>query len=465
MALIEVIERQFRCAQSLSKERAPLSNAQVFMLKRIEALVGVNNINVTVRVDLPSTATVDTVVSKIQAMVEAHSAFRTLFPLDENGVRYQQPVLDGTLEISVISAVERTVDDEARACLSAFLADPFEIDDHLPIRSGVITKDGVPVVLAMAFSHLILDRWSLRLVREALSSYMADSDVTILPGIEDWSPVDQGRVEQSDTFIGLEKTRLLYWKNTLELFPPCMLQFDVERPLFNGAWRNVRMQSSALHHAMTVLSRQYEIPTGTILISAFAVTLANYFDIDVFAAEVMFSNRVERVAQGAIGQYAQTTPVAMEIRKSDFGTLLKQLQVRLLRAYQSANVPPNDVDIILADLGAKRINAAFNIDHSADSASLNNSTTEQLLASLENARAHGVMTDENQWDYDWNTVYVESHSARDVLLRFDTRVIPVDQAQDILIKIEATIVEMAVSGPLSIWPVIDKIYPRRKALQ
>jgi hypothetical protein len=461
LTIKEVISRSFCCDEPASAEQAPLTNAQAYMLRTINALVGINNINVTLRVDLPASVSVDFVASRVQAVVEAYSAFRTIFPSDERGVPYQKLVHSGSFQISVLPATDRTVDEEVRACLHSFLAEPFRLADELPIRCGVITKDGTPAVLAMAFSHLILDRWSLALVRTGLESFFADNNATNLPGVKDWSPIDQGKYEQSDAVKDRTKSRLRYWSDTLKLFPPEMLQFNVERPSSHGHWRNVTIQSSAIQHALMVLGKRHNIPSGTILLAAFAVAITHYLNIKTFAAEVMFSNRIDHITQSAVGQYAQPTPVVMDVSGHDFGALLTQLQARLLRAFGNASVPPHEAEVIFDEVGAKRITACLNIDHPAHSTELQDSSADQLQAALRDARRQNIIEDVNQWDYDWSRIYVESHSPRHILLRMDSRLIPVADAHQMLIGVEAVLVELAMSGSSSIGSMTERFCPQK----
>jgi hypothetical protein len=340
MAVVDAISRSFRCPVPASADRAPLANAQAYMLRTIEALVGVNTINVTLRVDISPSATAEFVAARVQAVIEAYSAFRTIFPRDERGIHYQQLLHEGTFQMSVISTDDRSVDEEVRACLGSFLSEPFQLEDTLPFRCGLITKGGTSAVLAMAFSHLILDRWSLLLVRKGLQAYF-DDNASTLPGVQDWSTIDQGNYEQSAAVKERTKSRLTYWRDTLNQFPLEMLQFDVARPASRGHWHNITIQSSAIHVALVVLGKKHNIPIGTVLLSAFAAGLSHYFNLEVFAAETMFSNRIDHIRQSAVGQYAQTTPVVMDIGGDDFSAFLMQLQGRLLRSYGNASVPPS----------------------------------------------------------------------------------------------------------------------------
>lgn len=461
VALVDVISRSFQCPPSAKADRAPLANAQIYMLRTIEALVGINNINVTLRVDLSRQTTAEHVAARVQAVIEAYPAFRTLFPRDDNGVHYQQLAHEGTFEMAIISADERSVDEEVRACLDAFLADPFRIEDTLPFRCGLITKDGVPAVLAMAFSHLILDRWSLLLVRRGLQAYFDDDNANTLPGVQEWSPIDQGNLEQSEAVRSRVNARLAYWRDTLAQFPPEMLQVDVSRPSTPGHWRNIAIQSGAIHAALVILSKKYNIPSGTILLGVFASAFSQYFGLKIFAAESMFSNRVDHISQTAVGQYAQTTPFVIEMGGDDFGIFLTQLQGRLLRSYGNASVPPGQTEEIFDAIGAQRIAACFNIDHSAHSAEFQDLSAEQLRAKLDAAPKRNIVEDMKKWDYDWSRIYIESHSPRDILMRVDTRLIPLAAVHEILAGIEALLVDLAATGSTSFWPVAARVCPRR----
>lgn len=461
MAVTQIISRSFACDGPASAEQAPLTHAQAYMLRTIEALVGVNNINVTLRVDLPASVSVDFVAARVQAVIEAYSAFRTIFPRDEGGVPYQKLVHSGSFELSVLPANDRTVDEEVRSCLLAFLAEPFRLEDSLPFRCGVITKDGAPAVLAMACSHLILDRWSLALVRKGLELFFADNNASTLPGVQDWSPIDQGRYEQSDAVKERTKSRLRYWSDTLKLFPRKLLQLDVERPVSPGHWRNVTIQSPAIQCALVVLGERHTIPSGTILLAAFGAAITHYLGLDVFAGEVMFSNRIEHITQSAVGQYAQPTPLVLNTTGQDFGALLTQLQARLLRSFGNASVPPRETEAVFDELDAKRITACFNIDHPPLSGEQQRLSVEHLQAALQARRMQNIVEDPNQWDYDWSQIYVESHSQRDILLRMDTRLIPVADARAMLSGVETLLAELTMTESSAIGTLVERLCPRK----
>lgn len=103
----------------------------------------------------------------LQVVVSWHEALRTRY---EPGREVKAHVIDGDALPPILETASRLPLPAAEERLREFLRRPFDLSSDIPVRALIVPSDGDSSLLTMAFHHIAVDAWSLKLFTEDLST-------------------------------------------------------------------------------------------------------------------------------------------------------------------------------------------------------------------------------------------------------------------------------------------------------
>lgn len=151
-------------------------------------------------------------------MLSRHESLRTVFRLRPDGSVDQLILAEGTAAVGVLDELAELGLEADRRLAAALDQNP---QDSLPVQFVVGLRDGQPVSLAIALSHVVADLAAGVIVLREIQQRLTSS--AQLPDVSPWRPVEQAQHERQPRWQkGLERT-LDYWRRTLAAGPFCAL--------------------------------------------------------------------------------------------------------------------------------------------------------------------------------------------------------------------------------------------------
>lgn len=126
------------------------------------------------------------VLDALRVLLERHESLRTTFALTPEGP-VQRVGRGGELTVDLVDAGQERALRVAERLAGELGRTPFAHDRDLPLRCAVVVKNGRPMALAVAFSHLAVDFQALNTLSDEWKALLRGEE---LPPAE-WQPMDQ----------------------------------------------------------------------------------------------------------------------------------------------------------------------------------------------------------------------------------------------------------------------------------
>ena len=283
----------------------------------------------------------ETVLSCLRRLVESNEVLRTTYHL-EAGVPMQRIHTDPPLPIARVDRPVLDRDDVERA-KEALMGVAIPMTDSLGWRGVLVTTDGEPQFLALSFSHLIVDVWSIRHLQNQLQALATGADVPRGP-----SPRELARWQREGAVSGQHHGADRYWKRILAAEP-------MRQPptLASGGTRHriqATLHSRRLGGLAALAAGRHGVTVPAVLMSLAAAGLSRHLDSDRVTMSLMASNRFAPELQHAVGTLNQLIPVTVDVDKAaTVGEHVKQVHWAAARAYRYSSY---DFDRVVALAGA-----------------------------------------------------------------------------------------------------------------
>jgi len=267
----------------------------------------------------------DDVLSALRVLVERNEALRTMYHRYD-GVPVQR-VLPATL--AQIEHVDRELTDrgDADRTKDALLALPFPMTGAVGWRGSLVTTAGVPRFLALSFSHLIVDVWSVRHLQRQFRDLVAGGDC----GDVGPSPAELAR-RQRDGSTGPDAADR-YWRKILAGDP--MRQLPT---LAAGQQRNriqATLHSRRLGAVAALAAGRLGVTQPAIVMALVAAGLARHLGTERVTLSQMSSNRFAPDLVPAVGTLNQLIPVTIDVdQASSLAEHVKRVHWAVARAYR-----------------------------------------------------------------------------------------------------------------------------------
>ncbi|HEU4556397.1 MAG TPA: amino acid adenylation domain-containing protein, partial [Longimicrobium sp.] len=325
----------------------PLSFAQerLWFINRLEPESAAYNVPMAWRVDgALDQAALERSLSEI---VRRHEALRTLFPeVDGSPAQVIAPFGGFILPVEDLSrlsdpdreaAVRRRADEEA--------ARPFDLSAAPLFRAVLLRLDAEDHVLLLGTHHILVDQWSLGVLRRELSTLYAayredgESPLSALPvQYADYA------VWQREQLRGEVLDRhLAYWTERLAGAPE-LLELPTDRPrpavqTYRGALEGITLSGELLARLEALGRGEGATPFMTLL-AAFQVLLSKYAGSEDVVVGSPISGRTRREVEELIGLFLNTLVLRTDLSGDPgFREVLRRVREMTLGAFEHQEIP------------------------------------------------------------------------------------------------------------------------------
>ncbi|MFJ6213770.1 condensation domain-containing protein [Streptomyces sp. NPDC092296] len=300
---------------------------------------------------VPAGRTVDQVREALRVLVERHDSLRTLYR-ETDGRPVQRVLASGELEVGLYEAEDRAALDVRTAELGeALRSRPFDSAVDLPLRAAVLSCAGQPVAVLLAVSHMALDGWSFRIVRDDLEALLTAGADTVLPP-PGQQPLERAAYEASERGRNREAKALDYWARGVRDIPASMLESvrGTDAPDFTWA----RIESPALALAVRSLAARNGLAPAVVLLAAAGLLLSAYKDEDEAALRTIVSTRFRPESRTLVGAFNQNALFRVDIADEPFGQFLRRAANAAFQSYSYCEYHPRKLESMVAEIAEQR---------------------------------------------------------------------------------------------------------------
>ncbi|AFY74910.1 amino acid adenylation enzyme/thioester reductase family protein [Synechococcus sp. PCC 7502] len=352
--LAEAIEQKYHLETTLTiieplknRENLPLSFAQfrMWFLYQLEGESATYNVPLVLK--LEGNLNIKSLEKAFQTIVDRHEIFRTSFnTIDGSPVQIIAPSLQVTLSvIDLTELAELSVQKQVEELAHAESNHTFKLTVSPLFRAKILKLKENSHILLMNFHHIIIDGWSMGILRSELSilyqNFIDGESVSLAP-----LPIQYADFSywQKNWLQGEVLTQQLsYWKQQLANIP-AILELPTDRPrpnvqTYRGKSQKIKL-SAEVSQRLRDLSQESGVTLFMTLLSAFGILLSRYSHQENIVIGSPIANRNRQETEKLIGFFANTLALKISIKNNpSFKELLKSVKEVCLDAYSHQDLP------------------------------------------------------------------------------------------------------------------------------
>ncbi|MBM7494321.1 hypothetical protein JOD64_005543 [Micromonospora luteifusca] len=298
---------------------------------------------------VPPGVTLDGVLAAVSRLLVHCESLRTVIVEEADG-RLLQRLTTGPGWVDAWDTTDR--DDEAaietaRLDVAGVSFDPA----GLPFRSAIVIRDGIPVGLVWAASHVACDANSIPIVNRCLAAFLLGAAPPD-PVDECQQPMERAAFEQSEAGQRLGRRALDFWERKVDLLPVAARrpEHDPDDPRF---WRGT-LTSAAIQPAADAIARRLSTGTSAVLLAAVAHVLSDLLGTDRVAMQLTAGNRGARERIRSVANMTQTGLVVLDVDRSSLATTVTQAWRAGMQAYRHSQFDFAEFEALFDRLGQAR---------------------------------------------------------------------------------------------------------------
>ncbi|MFK0195172.1 condensation domain-containing protein [Kitasatospora sp. NPDC090308] len=296
---------------------------------------------------LPAGTTPERLTAALTVLVARHDALRTVF--EESGGEPRQTVVGGgRIAVDVHDAPEGAAAETAGKLHRELRGLPFDLARDLPLRAVLVTERDTPAALVLAISHMSVDAWSFRIVREDLETLLAGAE---LPA-RGPQPLDRLDYERSDLGRRREERALAHWAEQIRETPAPMLAELPPPSAPHLRWG--RIESPALAAAVRLLTGRAGVTGPVAVLGGVTRLLARYTGQDQATVRLIVATRFNARNRRFVGAFNQNALLRVPSVADPFDDHLRRTSLAALTAYQNCEYDPRTVERIVRETAAER---------------------------------------------------------------------------------------------------------------
>ncbi|MFJ1754109.1 condensation domain-containing protein [Kitasatospora sp. NPDC088134] len=283
---------------------------------------------------VPEQADLPACLAALRALAERHAALRTVFPgADERLPTTQRQRQHGEFTVDVI-ALDPDEDAAARADAYGWdrRCDPFDLTADFPLRFGLLTRDGHPVLLAVVVSHAQLDGVATGLL---FQEWMALASGAALPPPAAPTPIEVAEQERSTGGQRRARAALRHWERILYEEPSAVFADDRVRS-GDIMLHTLAVRSPSGAAALERAVRRTGSSKSAVLLACYAVLAAHRAARPTVVLAALSANRHRSALAEHIGTLAQDALLVLDTDCPDLDTLIGRTQAQALSGYWHA---------------------------------------------------------------------------------------------------------------------------------
>jgi hypothetical protein len=290
---------------------------------------------------LPRSTTVADALEWIGCLVAGYDALRTRYvPVGGEIRQIVDPA--GALPVEIVE-LTRPGRDESEQVVERLKETRFDRAAEWPVRFAILTRAGVAVRIAFAWSHMVADAWGMRAFAEVLGRIGAPVE----PGVQ---PLDQAAFEASHAGRTMDTRAAEYWRTQLSAMPATMFPGPARAPQAGARFWYADFQSPRLAAASAVLARRHGTTTAAVLHSAIAAAMAAHAQAERCALGMVAANRARSGTRAALGSFSQLVPVTLAVGGRSWADLIDAATEAGLLAMRHGAYHPDTRPSVTADV-------------------------------------------------------------------------------------------------------------------
>ncbi|MBB5825530.1 condensation domain-containing protein [Micromonospora carbonacea] len=284
---------------------------------------------------IPLLLSVGDVLECVAELLRRHEALRTMYRPTTSGDATQEVLGSGTLPVELC---DRPTDDDTdwttivTDCLVRAAQVGFDHDKELPIRFSVIMKDGIPILLSFAVSHLSADFVAADLLVADLTALLrARVDGRPAPGARTaLQPADLAALENrpEGQLLTIEAARFI--RRQLDRAHPGMLPTRAQ-PATPRFFRG-QLESDAVALAVGPAARRHRSSPSALLLAVTSALMRCVCPGDAFPVDIMQGNRTLPELAGTVCTLSQSIPTVVDLTAGTFAALTEHCAAVLAQA-------------------------------------------------------------------------------------------------------------------------------------
>jgi amino acid adenylation domain-containing protein len=287
----------------------------------------------------------------LSRLATRHEMLRTRFVLErDEPVQIVEPAVT-LLEQRLDFRGDPDVDARTAAWIAAEVRRPFDLTRLPLLRASVITTRADTHILVLVAHHIIVDAWSIGVLRRELTTLYEiergaerEGLASALPTLTAL-PVQYAdyAVWQQEWIRGpIHDQQLAYWRRQLADLPTLALPTDRPRPptqTYAGGVATFEVSEAA-----SATLRQFSMTSSATLymtlLAALYVLLAHYAGQDDVAIGMPVANRNRSEIEGLVGLFLNTLVLRARVRGDEpFRGLVRRVRQLCLEAYANQDLP------------------------------------------------------------------------------------------------------------------------------
>jgi hypothetical protein len=301
---------------------------------------------------LPAGTTMDHIVHLLEFIVSRHESMRTRIQLTPDGVPQQRLFDAGSVTLEVID-VEPGEDpaEVGEHVRERFENEPFDIEKQWPPRVAVIRRDGVPVQFTAMYPHMAIDGYGFEALRRDLMLLDRATGEAAAPrsGVQ---PRDLARRQLEPGQRRVSDNSIRYWERLLRTVPARRFNEPVDER--SPRWWEVFYDSPAGYLALAPIAARTGLPTGAVLLGAYAVALGRATGVTPTVMRMLVSNRFRPDFAESVSILAQPSLCAVDVADCGFDEVAKRAFQGMMAAGKNGYYDPRDLWSLLDRVNEER---------------------------------------------------------------------------------------------------------------
>jgi hypothetical protein len=254
------------------------------------------SLNQVVVCAVPDGAATADVLDAIRRLVERHDSLRTLIVLDD-GRPVQLRAGAGAYRVQCRDAGAGDADAAAEALADELIARPFELAEDLPMRGGLVYRDGAPVRACLAVGHHAVDASSLHILESDFAQLLAGKTL----GLRSQQPLERATQEAGPAMQRRQRQALDWWERATRATSATWLADLRHGDGPEPSWG--QLHSPGLAAAVRALAGQHAVTTATVAQALIGLTLAIEHGEPDVALRCIVATRFTRETAELVGAF------------------------------------------------------------------------------------------------------------------------------------------------------------------
>jgi hypothetical protein len=299
---------------------------------------------------VPVGATVEDMAALLAFMVGRHQSLRTRLRFRPGERPLQVCVTEGEVPLEVVDAGDDDPTAVADAVRARYQATVFDYEHEFPVRMAVIRQHDTLTHLVAVYLHLAIDAGGLMalatdiLARDPVTGAAA-GPVTGMP------PLEQTRRQRTPGARRHASGALKYLEQTLRTMHPSQLG---EPRYPDEGCRKIRYRSPATALAIRRAAAQEATTTSSVLLTAYAVSLARLTGNGTVMAVLLVSNRFRPGFADSVSAVVQTCPYLVDVGGVSLRDAVNRTNYSVFSAYKNSYYDPWEQDEVFDRVQADR---------------------------------------------------------------------------------------------------------------